>query len=363
VIVNTALRYFRDRGLDPFVVPAMGSHGGGTAAGQRKLLAHYGIADSVVSSTEVVSLGRTDEGIEVCIDRAASESDGIVLINRVKWHTTFEAPVESGLMKMAAIGLGKLYGAQEYHMHIVRRGFPDIIRTVGRHVIASGHILGGIAILEDAHHATAEVVAMPAAQIEAEEVELLARVKLWMGKLPFPEIDVLIVDEIGKHISGVGMDSKVINRHPYGAVNPWSWLPRIFRVYVRTLSPESYGNANGLGMADMISEQLYQAVDWETTKVNALTANNMPAIRTPLRAPSDREALRILADSVGRKHPSEVTCVWIRNTLELTDFRATVNLPLDGLDLTAEPVDWQFDVDGNLQWVTENSLVSEQTTG
>lgn len=362
-IVNAALRYFRDRGFHPFVVPAMGSHGGGTAEGQRKVLAHYGITDSVVSSLDIVSLGSTVDGIEVCIDRAAAESDGIVLINRIKWHTTFEASVESGLMKMAAIGLGKLYGAQEYHMHIVRHGFERIIRSVGQHVIASGKILGGVGILEDAHHATAEIAVMPAERIEAEETRLLSRVKSWMAKLPFPEIDILIVDEIGKHISGVGMDSKVVNRHPYGIANPWSWLPRIMRVYVRDLSPESYGNANGLGMADMVSERLYEAVDWKATKVNALTANNLPSIRTPLRARNDQEALEILADSVGRRHKSEVTCVWIRNTLELSEFRSTVNLPLDGLDVLDEPVPWEFDDAGNLQCATTNSLVSEQTTG
>jgi hypothetical protein len=159
------------------------------------------------------------------------------------------------------------------------------------------------------------------------------------------------------------MDSKVINRHPYGIVNPWSWLPRVMRVYVRKLSPESYGNANGLGMADMISERLYQAVDWNTTRVNALTANNLPSIRTPLRAATDRDALQILSDSVGRRHSSDVTCVWIHNTLELSEFRATVNLPLDGLELLDEPAGWEFDTDGNLQCATVNSLVSEHTTG
>jgi hypothetical protein len=348
VIVNTALRYFRDGGFNPFIVPAMGSHGGGTAEGQRQVLAHYGISDSVVSSTDVVPLGRTPDGIDVAIDRSAAESDGIVLINRIKWHTTFEAPVESGLMKMAAIGLGKLYGAQEYHRHIVRRGFYEVIRSVGRHVIASGRILGGVGILEDAHHATSEIAVMRADRIEAEETELLARVKSWMAKLPFPEIDILIVDEIGKHIAGVGMDSKVINRHPYGAANPWTWLPRIYRVYVRSLSPKSLGNANGLGMADMISDRLYDAIDWNSTKVNALTANNLPAIRTPLRARSDREALEVLAAAVGRRDPSEVTCVWIRNTLELAEFRATGNLPLDGLEVLGEPVEWAFDDLGSL---------------
>jgi hypothetical protein len=346
LIVNTALAYFAERGFEPFVVPAMGSHAGGTEDGQRRLLAQFGIARSVDASIDVVPLGASAGGIEVKIGRAAAESAGVVLINRVKWHTTFEAPVESGLLKMASIGLGKIYGAQEYHRQVVRRGFESVIRDVGRHVIASGHILGGIAILEDAHHETAEIHAVPAARIEAEEPVLLERVKSWMAKLPFPEIDILIVDEIGKHISGVAMDSKVINRHPYGAANPWPWLPRILRVYARTLA---HGNANGFGMADIISERLWAAVDWEMTKVNALTACNLTSVKTPLRAPNDVEALRILVDAVGRRSPEEVTCVWIRNTLELTEFLATENLDLSGLDCLGAPMDWPFDAEGHLQ--------------
>ena len=237
-IVRATAEYFRQQGFEPFVVPAMGSHGGGTAEGQRKVLAHYGIDEAgvgcpIVSSLETVPIGVTDEGIEVRVDRTAWESDGIVFVNRIKWHTTFDASIESGLMKMAAIGIGKLYGAQEYHRNVVRMGFEAVIRSVGRRVLESGRVLGGVGILEDAHHKTARIAAIPAPRIEKEEGELLALVKQWMPRLLFNEIDILIVDEIGKQISGVGMDSKVINRHPYGAVNPWSYLPRIFRVYVR----------------------------------------------------------------------------------------------------------------------------------
>ena len=354
LIVRATVAYFRDRGFQPFVVPAMGSHGGGTAEGQRKVLAHYGIDEEgvgcpIVSSLDTVPIGVTAEGIEVRVDRTAWESDGIVFINRIKWHTTFDASIESGIVKMAAIGIGKLYGAQEYHRNVVRMGFEAVIRSVGRQVLASGRVLGGVGILEDAHHETAKIAAIPAARMEAEEGELLALVKQWMPRLLFDEIDILIVDEVGKHISGVGMDSKVINRHPYGAVNPWSYLPRIYRVYARELSPQSYGNANGLGMADMISDRLYNAIDWPTTKVNALTANNLPSIRTPLRAATDEQALEILADSVGRRDPSEVTCVWIRNTLELTHIAATANLPMPaGAEMIGPPVPWPFDEHGNL---------------
>jgi hypothetical protein len=283
----------------------------------------------------VVELGRTTGGIDVVFDRAAWEADAVFFVNRVKWHTTFEAPVESGLMKMAAIGIGKLRGAGTYHAHIVRRGFYEVILEVGRHVLATGKVLGGLAILEDAHHATAQVTALPADEIEHEEPKLLAQVKSWMPKLLFPEIDILIVDEMGKHVSGVGMDSKVINRHPYGAVNPWDWLPKILRVYVRGVK---HGNANGLGMADMISEEAYAAIDWNATRVNGLTANNLASIRTPLRARNDKEAMQILSSSVGRLDPAAVTCVRIRNTLELTNIWASENLlsrPPEGVEPAA----------------------------
>jgi hypothetical protein len=355
-ITRAAVSFLRERGCEPFVFPAMGSHGGGTPEGQREVLAKYGITEPgvgcpIVSSLETVGLGQTPEGIDVRVDRAAWEADAVLLINRVKWHTTFDAPIESGLVKMAAIGIGKLYGAQEYHRNIVRLGFEQVICSVGRHVLATGKIAGGVAILEDAHHQTCEIRAIPAERIEKVEAELLAGAKAGMPRLLFPEIDILIVDEIGKHISGVGMDSKVINRHPYGTPNPWSYLPRILRIYVRNLSPKSYGNANGFGMADMISERLYEALDWEATKVNALTACNFPSIRTPLRAKTDAEALRILSAAVGRREPSEVTCVWIQNTLELTHILATQNLLADAppdVECTGSPVDWEWDTSGNL---------------
>jgi hypothetical protein len=358
LIVRETAAHFRDLGLKPFIVPAMGSHGGGTAEGQRLVLAHYGITEEsagcpIHSSLEIVRLGQTATGLETYMDRLAFESEGVFLVNRVKWHTTFDAPIESGLLKMAVIGLGKLEGAADYHRYVVRRGFGAVIEEAGRHVVGSGKVMGGLAIVEDALHQTAHVEALLAEEIPEQEPRILKLAKSWMPRLPFDEIDVLIVDEIGKQISGVGMDSKVVNRHPYGAINPWDYLPRILRIYVRSLSPQSYGNANGLGMADVISERLYQDVDWEATRTNALTANNFPCQRVPLRAPNDADALRLVANSVGRLAQEEVTVVWIRNTLELGRFLATENLlPSARIDAGVEAAgaaqEWQFDAAGNL---------------
>ncbi len=209
----------------PFIFPAMGSHGGATAEGQADVLAHYGIHEAtmecpVISSLEVVSTGRTPEGIETFMDRSAFESDGVMVIGRVKWHTDFSGKLESGLFKMTAIGLGKFAGAQRYHVYGYKLGLEHVIRTVGRQVLTSGKILGGLAILEDANHNTGRLMAVPAEEMERTDEELLLEVRGWMGRIPFP-LDVLIVDEIGKNISGSGMDSKVVNRSVHGESNPW----------------------------------------------------------------------------------------------------------------------------------------------
>ncbi len=226
--------------MRPFIFPAMGSHGAATAEGQADVLAHYGIIEAtmgcpVVSSLEVVSLGRTPDGIEAFMDRNAFESDGVMLVGRVKWHTDFAGKIESGLFKMMAIGLGKFAGAQRYHTYAYKLGLEHVICSIGRQVLASGKILGGLAILEDAHHSTAQVTAVPVEVMEQKEEELLRLVKSWMGRIPL-DLDVLILDEIGKNISGAGMDTKVVNRGVYGEYNPWPGAPRIERIFIRGLS-------------------------------------------------------------------------------------------------------------------------------
>jgi hypothetical protein len=329
-ITRAVVDYWKSQGCQPFIFPAMGSHGGATAEGQADLLAHFGIHEAsmgcpVVSSMEVVSTGRTPEGIETVMDRSAFESDGVMLIGRVKWHTDFSGKLQSGLFKMTAIGLGKFTGAQRYHTYGYKLGLEHVIRVVGRQVLKSGKILGGLAILEDANHNTGRLTVVPAEKMEKTDEELLAQVRGWMGRLPFP-LDVLIVDEIGKNISGSGMDSKVVNRSVHGESNPWPDQPRIERIFVRDLSPDTYGNAMGVGMADVVHNRLLAKIDWDATLVNSLTANTPTEIRTPIHFPSDRECLERISTVVGALDPAEVTYGWIKNSMELGFLRLSENL-------------------------------------
>jgi hypothetical protein len=238
-IVRNVVAYWKDAGMQPFIFPAMGTHGAATPEGQAMVLAHYGITEEtigcpVVSQLEVVSLGNTAEGIEAFMDRKAYESDGVMLVGRVKWHTDFDGKIESGLFKMMAIGLGKFAGAQRYHAYAYRIGLENVIRSIGRQVLKSGKILGGLAILEDANHNTGKFDAVPVEVMEQREEENLALVKSWMARIPF-DLDVLILDEIGKNISGAGMDTKVVNRGVNGEYNPWPNTPR-FRAHLHSRS-------------------------------------------------------------------------------------------------------------------------------
>jgi hypothetical protein len=322
------------------------------------VLAHYGIHEAgmgcpVASSLEVVPLGRTPEGIETFMDRNAFESDGVMLAGRVKWHTDFSGKIESGLYKMMAIGLGKLAGAQRYHTHAYRMGLEQVIRSVGRQVLTSGKILGGLAILEDANHNTARLEAVPVESMERREEELLALAKSWMGRIPVKELDILIVDEIGKNISGAGLDTKVINRSIQCHYNPWPELARIERIFARDLSDLTYNNGVGLGMADVTTDRLVNRINWPATHINSLTASTPMAIRTPIHFATDRECLDKIAPTVGRFDLSEVTIGWIRNTMELGLMAFSENLWPElsknpALEKVGEPSALEFDQDGNL---------------
>src|SRR5579884_2959908 len=329
-IVRSTVEYWKNQGCSPFIFPAMGSHGAATAEGQADVLAHYGIHEAtmgcpIVSSLEVVPLGATAEGIEAFMDRNAYESDGVFLINRVKWHTDFAGKIESGLFKMMAIGLGKFAGAQKYHTYGYKLGLEYVIRSVGRQVLKSGKILGGLAILEDANHNTAQISAVPVEVMEQKEEEHLALVKSWMGRIPVP-LDILIIDEIGKIYSGAGMDTKVVNRGINGQYNPWPEAEPIQRIFVRGLSPMSYGNGVGLGMADVVHDRLLRKIDWNPTRINSLTASTPAAIRTPIHYASDRECVERISPTVGKVDLAEVTFGWVKNTLELRDVKLSENL-------------------------------------
>jgi hypothetical protein len=329
-IVHGVVRYWQEQGMQPFLFPAMGSHGAASAQGQADVLAHYGITEAtmgcpLVSQLEVVSLGKTADGIEAFMDRKAYESDGVMLVGRVKWHTDFAGKMESGLFKMMAIGLGKFAGAQRYHSYAYRLGLEHVIRTVGRQVLGSGRILGGLAILEDAWHNTAKLDAVPVEAMEQREEANLALVKSWMARIPV-DADILILDEIGKNISGAGMDTKVVNRSVFGEYNPWPDTPRFERLFVRDLSELTYNSGVGLGLADVVTNRLVDRIDWEPTWINSLTANTPAAIRTPIHFPTDRECLERIAPTVGKVDLGEVTFCWIRNTMELGRLAVSENL-------------------------------------
>ena len=356
-IVRSAVDYWKSQGMLPFIFPAMGSHGAATAEGQADVLAHYGIIEEtmgcpIISSLEVVPVGATPEGIKTFMDRNAYQSDGVMLVGRVKWHTDFAGKIESGLFKMMAIGLGKFAGAQHYHTYAYKMGLERVIRSIGRQVLASGKILGGLAILEDAYHNTAQLTAVPVESMEQREEELLSLAKSWMGKIPM-DLDILILDEIGKNISGAGMDTKVVNRGVHGQYNPWPDAPTIERVFIRDLSSLSYGNGVGLGMGDVISDRLLNKIDWNPTRINSLTASTPAAIRIPVHFPTDRECLERIAPTVGKLNLSEVTIGWIRNSLELGTIALSENLlpqiknnPM--LEIVGPAEEFAFDSAGNL---------------
>jgi hypothetical protein len=357
-IVRAAVDYWKSAGMNPFIFPAMGSHGAATAEGQADVLAHYGINQTtmgcpIVSQLEVVSLGTTDDGVEAFLDRAAFESDGIMLVGRVKWHTDFAGGIESGLFKMMAIGLGKFAGAQRYHTYAYKMGLENVIRRVGRQVLKSGKILGGLAIIEDAHHNTAKLAAVPVDGMEQREEELLEIAKDWVAKLPFAHIDILILDEIGKPISGAGMDTKVVNRSVNGLANCWFEKPWIERVYVRDLHANSYGNGVGLGMADIVHDRLLDKIDWVPTRINSLTASTPAAIRTPVHFSTDRACIECMMPTVGKFDMSQVSFVWVRNTMDLASMLVSENLldevrSIKGLEITGEPLAFPFDRDEQL---------------
>jgi len=358
IIVRSAVDWWKAQGMKPFIFPAMGSHGAGTAKGQAEVLAKYAITEAemgcpVRSQLAVVSLGRTPEGIEAFCDKLALNADGIMLCGRVKWHTDFAGKLESGLFKMMAIGLGKFAGARNYHTHAFRVGLEAVIRSVGRQVLGTGKILGGLAILEDGHHDTGMIEAVPVENMERREEELLDLVKTWMPRVPLDAVDILIVNELGKNISGAGMDTKVINRSVHGLYNPWPNAPIVQRVYLRGISKLSYGNAVGLGMADMVHPRLLKAMKKKPTYINSLTSNTLASMRSPGSFPNDRACLDALWSTVGKFDAGEIGLCWVRDTQDLSlmamssNYREAIDAN-PNLEIVREARELEFDLRGDL---------------
>jgi hypothetical protein len=249
--------------------------------------------------------------------------------------------------------MAKFAGAQQYHTHARRLGLEHVICAVGRRVLQSGKMIGGLAVVEDAHHHTAKLDAVPAERMEEGDAEHLALAKSWMPRLPC-DLDVLIVDEMGKNISGTGMDAKVVNRGPCGEYNPWPGLPAIQRIFVRALDPETNGNALGIGMADATTDRLVRQIDWDPTRVNALSASLPSRIRVPTHFASDREGLQWVAATAGKLDPAAVTYGWIRNTLELDRLAVSPSLRPQ---IDAQP-QIEIEADIEVEWDVSGNLVS-----
>ena len=357
VIVGAAVAFWKQQGMRPFLFPAMGSHGAATAPGQAAVLAKYGITEATMgcpvrSSLAVVEVGVTPEGLRVVMDRSARRAAGVMLCGRVKPHTDFAGALESGLFKMMAIGLGKFDGAKRYHDFGYRMGLEAMIRGVGRVVLGTGRILGGLAIVEDANHDTALLEAVPVDTMERREEQLLELAKSWMPRIPV-DLDVLTVNELGKNFSGAGLDAKVVNRGVWGAINPWPGQPQIGRIYVRALSALSYGNAAGVGMADVVHRRFLKAVKRRPTYQNCLTSSQPAAIRTPIHFNTDRECLQAICSTVGRTDPAELRMGWIANTLELGRLALTGNLRGEleqrpGIEIVGAARPLEFDARGDL---------------
>jgi hypothetical protein len=322
VAVKAAADWVKSRGAAPFLVPAMGSHGGGTAEGQRAVIEGYGVTEEAVgceirSSMEVVELPQGEAEVPVYFDRHAAGADHTLVLNRIKIHTDFHGPYESGLMKMMAIGLGKQAQAMEIHRHGVR-GMRDIMPQVARQVLKHGNVLAGIGLIENACEHTAEVHVIPACQIEKRELELIERSRRLMPRLPVDEIDILIVDEIGKNISGVCMDTNIIGRlYVDGQEEPAT--PRINKIMARALTEATHGNCLGVGLADVITRRLADEIDWPATYENIFTSTFVRRGFLPIVMETDAQALGF-CKRVVRAIPTEnLRIMRIRNTLEIRD--------------------------------------------
>ncbi|MGW6199911.1 DUF2088 domain-containing protein [Kribbella sp. NPDC055110] len=328
-VVKAAVDWLRDAGAVPFVIPAMGSHGGATADGQREMLEGLGITPETVgcpieATMETVVVGTLPDGTEVHHDAIAAKADGVLLVNRVKPHTDFRGPIESGIAKILAIGLGNHLGAASLHAG----GIPSLganIEAAARMVVAQGKILGGLAILENAREQTAAVELLQADGIaEAAENALLQRASGLLGRLPFDQLDVLVVDELGKDKSGAGMDTNVIGRCWVHGI-PEFESPSIAAISVHSLSPASHGNASGLGLADVIPARLLEQIDLQASYVNALTsgAGGARRSRLPMVMEDDEAAVLAAVTMCGRRHWSELRLARIQDTLSPNELMVT----------------------------------------
>ena len=357
-IVRAIVGHLKSLGAKPFVVPAMGSHGNATAEGQRQVIEALGVTEAAVgcpirSGMETVVVCETPEGIPVHFDRLAYEADHVVVCGRVKPHTGFTGDIESGLMKMMLIGLGNRDGATVYHLAIQDHSFGQIIRSAAGEVLDKCRILAGVAIVENAYDETALIEAVTPGAFESREKELLVLAKQWMPRLPFPEVDLLLIDRIGKNISGTGLDANVVGRkyNDHRAVE--GELPKVKRIAVRGLTEQTHGNPFGIGLAEFCKSQLLREADLAPMRLNALISGHVSAAMIPLDYETDREMLEAALSTIGMAAPPDAKLLWIHNTLRLGEVECSAAYldearDRDDLEILIEPHELPFDAAGHL---------------
>ena len=359
LILRATADFLKRLGAIPFLVPTMGSHGGGTAEGQTKILHSYGMTEEAVgvpirASMDVISLGKSAEGFPVFLDRNASEADHIGVIGRVKPHTGYHGPVESGLLKMMMIGLGKHVGALAYHRILLEQPYDLVVRSIGRHMREHAAIAFGLGIVENAYDETALLEGVKPDDFEPAEERLLVQAKRWLARLPYREADLLIVDEIGKDVSGSGMDTNVVGRkRAFRGQPPPPDQPTIRLIFVRGLSEKTHGNAAGIGLADFTTSRVVREMNYRNTVINCLTAGYPEGAFLPVHLDTDRDVIEAALKIMGTREPEEGRVMRIRNTLALEEIEVSeallANRSENGeLQVLRPPAPFCFDDAGNL---------------
>ena len=321
LILKTLIDILKKNRADPFIVPAMGSHGNGTAQGQIDILKSLNITQDtmgvpILSSMEVVQIGISSHGFPILVDKHAATADAVVVMNRIKPHTEFEGPIESGLMKMMAIGLGNHKGCFQVHKQTVNFGYSKIIPEIGSIILNTIPVLFGVGIVENIYDETACIKACLPDKFHETEALLLKKAKTYMARLPFEKIDILILDEMGKNISGTGMDTNVIGRIMFiGEKEPDT--PKITRIVVLDLTEASHGNAIGIGLADFTTQKVISKVDIQAMATNAITAMTPEKARLPVSLDTDKKAIEAAFQTIGAVAPADARIVHIKNTLEM----------------------------------------------
>jgi hypothetical protein len=356
-ILKAVVEHIKSFDAQPFIFPAMGSHGGATAEGQVAVLEQLGITESylnapVLSSMDVAEIARTADDVPVYVDQNALAADHIVVINRIKSHTKFKGPIESGLMKMMAIGMGKLKGAEFYHKAAIQHTFPRIIMDAARMVIRRTPVLCALGIIENAYGKTSLVAAIKPDAIENKEKELLLFSKKLMARLPFNDIDLLIVDEMGKDISGVGIDPNVTGRNR-DLLGVFDHPVQAKRLFVRDLTAKSKGNAVGIGLADITTQRLVDKIDYDATYKNCITGISPEKAAVPMHFETDRQAIEVGLGSMGLIPSENSKIVRIKNTNHLevvavSDAFADELHQRSDLEILGESRSMEFDEAGDL---------------